>query len=465
MALARPIVFGAALTAVLSASTLALAADYYVDSVAGLDTNNGTSEATAWQSLSKVPGGYGSTAVNTIHLKHGSSWTTSGLTVNNATYVTYGAGAKPVLTGTGTNSVISVQSNSVVDGLKVLMTGTGTTGIFVMGSGNTVRNCEVDGAGGILQLGFGVMGQNNLITGNYVHDLSGMTGDTGNMNTSGGAEAFMVMASNNEISFNSAVNCWGPNTTLGGFEGGCYEIVNGQAKAVVSNVSFHHNYCESSVGLFEASSGNFSGTDAIQDPANHGQVNNITVAYNISVDAMWMYLLQPVNTDFQNVVFANNTNIHTDRSWTLWGRNDSYTMAVTSDSTYPSYTAPAEFATGQIIVRNNIFVDAVAGHALYAFFSNMMADHSNNIFVPANANVASSFTLDATEKKVNLADLAFGTDYRLTASSAPAIDQGVALGFAEDIDHHPVPCGSAPDIGASEYCAGYGGSTGARAVL
>jgi MYXO-CTERM domain-containing protein len=337
------------------------------------------------------------------------------------------------------------------------MTGAGTTGIFVMGTGNTVRNCEVDGSGGILQLGFGVMGQNNLITGNYVHDLSGMTGDTGTMNTSGGAEAFMVMASNNEISFNSAVNCWGPNSTLGGFEGGCYEIVDGAAKATITNVSFHHNYCESSVGLFEASSGNFSGTDAIQDPANHGKINNITVAYNISVDAMWMYLLQPVNSDFQNVVFANNTNIHTDRSWTLWGRNDSYTMAVTSDA---GYTVPADFVTGTVIVRNNIFVDAVTGHSLYAFFSNKMADHSNNLFAPANANVASSFTLDPTENKVNQADLAFTSDYRLTANSLPAIDKGVALGFAEDIDLHPVPCGALPDIGASEYCTGVGGSTG-----
>ena len=56
MALARPIVFGAALVAVLSASTLALAADYYFDSVGGADGNNGTSEATAKKTLAAQSG-------------------------------------------------------------------------------------------------------------------------------------------------------------------------------------------------------------------------------------------------------------------------------------------------------------------------------------------------------------------------------------------------------------------------
>ena len=55
-----------------------------------------------------------------------------------------------------------------------------------------------------IELGFGVMGEGNLIIGNSVHDLSGMTGDSGDMNSSGGAEAYMVMGSNNEIAYNSA---------------------------------------------------------------------------------------------------------------------------------------------------------------------------------------------------------------------------------------------------------------------
>ena len=93
---------------------------------------------------------------------------------------------------------------------------------MVQGPNAVVQNCEVDGSDGYFELGFGIMGENNLVTRNHVHDLSGMSGDSGDMNTSGGAEAYMVMASNNEISYNSAVNCWGPNQTLGGAEGGLW---------------------------------------------------------------------------------------------------------------------------------------------------------------------------------------------------------------------------------------------------
>jgi MYXO-CTERM domain-containing protein len=304
------------------------------------------------------------------------------------------------------------------------------------------------------------------------------------MNTSGGAEAFMVLASNNEISFNSAINCQGPNSTLGGFEGGCYEIVNQNAGTTISNISFHHNYCEKSVGLFEASSGNYTGGDNIQ--VNHGIIENVSVSYNISVDSMWLFLLQPVNTDFKNIVFANNTIIHTPNSAVYWdsgGGHFSMALAVSTDSsTGTTYTADNQyykqsggFQPGTVIVKNNIFVDNISSTRNMMFLCNV-TDHSNNIFVPSNASL-SSLTLGSTEKKADLSALTFTSDYRLTSSSTPAIDQGTTMSmstaatatyiatqfsdvFIEDIDHHTVPCGSAVDIGASEYCASAGGTSG-----
>ena len=112
-------------------------------------------------------------------------------------------------------------------------------------------------------------------------------------------------------------------------------------------------------------------------------------------------------------------------------------------------------------------------------FMTKVADHSHNIFVPATASVG-SITLGSTEQKVDLAALAFTSDYRLTASSAPAIDRGTIIdmnaaasmagtalnaaifqtSFNQDIDKQAVPCGSAPDVGASEYCSGAGGTPG-----
>ena len=54
-------------------SNVSNGAIYYIDSVAGSDTNNGTSEATAWKNISKV--NTLTLALNSrIYLKCGSVW-------------------------------------------------------------------------------------------------------------------------------------------------------------------------------------------------------------------------------------------------------------------------------------------------------------------------------------------------------------------------------------------------------
>jgi hypothetical protein len=463
----------------LAVSPGVLAADYYFDSVGGNDSADGKTEATAKQTL-KMPTGTG----NVVHLRRGSSWTMS-LSASNVTVTTYGTGERPIINGGVT------VSNSVVEGLKILnLTGNGMN----VQSGSTVQDNDIDGTNCTSNgVAMGVMGTGNKIYNNILqHYHNSQSG--GQMDNSGGAEGVMVMASNNEIAWNSAYDLMSPNSTLGGFEGGCYEIVNGKAKSTISNVSFHHNYCEKSIGMWEASSGDFSASGgAIQDPANHGIVENVTISYNLSVDAMWMFLLQPVNTDFKNLVFANNTIIHTpntmvwfDASHTSMGLDvHTYTNTAAGDggtsfdTDTPYYKKGAGFQPGTVIVKNNIFVDNISPTKQYMMFSTSLTDHFNNIFVPAKAQVG-SLTLGSTEQKLDLAALAFTSDYRLTSASTPAIDKGVTVDmttngsvatsaidptiftttFNQDIDKHQVPCGAAVDIGASEYCEGAGGSSG-----
>ncbi len=451
MHLARPVGFGATVLGVLSMAGIAAAQEYYVAN-AGDNNNTGATPDDPIADLSPVGRG----GAVTVRFKAGDSWDLSGLSVGDgAVYMAYGEGSRPTLNVIGGDGGfgggVMLTGGGTLEGIRVTTPkGSGITqGIGISGANNVVRNCEVDGSSGEFQLGFGIMGTDSLITGNVVHDLSGMTGDSGDMNTSGGAEAYMVMGSGNEISYNSAINCWGPNETLGGAEGGCLEIVNGEAESVIENVRFHHNYCERSVGLFEGCSGNFRGTDAIQE--HHGIIRNSYVGYNIAVDAMWLYLLQPVNTDFENLVFEHNTIVHGPDNTTIPQQGaSSFGLLVNDDAGY-SFT----LSEGDVTVRNNLFV-TLDGAEAGMFSPPPLADHFNNVYVPSTPMGAE---LGAGEKAV--AEPGLSPDHRILAGS-PLIDQGSADTpvYATDIDGHPVPCGATQDVGASEYCDNMGGTTG-----
>lgn len=458
---ARSTVCVAALLGSLSAASLALgqtAAEYYISN-SGSNDNPGTTPDLPYADMAPLGNGFGRKAA-TSHFERGGTWEMSGLSLKDGdVFDSYGEGPAPTIVVTGGESGfgggVSIGDNAILDGFRIqTVAGSGiTSGVMMSGTGSTVRNCEIDGTNGVFQLGFGVMGPGNLITGNIVHDLSGMTGDSGDMNTSGGAEAYMIMASDNEISYNVAINCWGPNTTLGGAEGGCLEIVNGTAESVIENVYFHHNYCERSVGLFEGCSGNFQGTDAIQE--HHGIIRNSYVSYNISVDAMWLYLLQPVNTDFDNLVFEHNTIIHTPANEDIPQRGaSSFGLMVTEDAGYSFSVNP-----GDITVRNNLFV-TLDGAAAGTFSGPPAGDAYNNMFSPSAPMGMTAGTGD-----VEATDPGLSEDYRLIAGS-PAIDKGSpdAWQVWTDFDGNPVPSGTGPDIGASEYCdgcepSGAGGAT------
>ena len=212
--------------AVLFGTTWASAQEIYVDAVVGNDDNPGT-ETSPRQTLASVSG-FGA-QYDVLYLKAGGTYETSGLRVTNAAVVAYGSGAKPIVLGTAEGyGVVSAAGGALIDGIKIMGTDVvGGTAINVSGSGNEVLNCEIDGTGSSIMMGFGIMGTGNYIHHNDVRNLGvSVSGDQ--MGTSGGAEAYMVMGSDNEIAHNSASNCWSDNSTLGGAEGGCLEIVNGE---------------------------------------------------------------------------------------------------------------------------------------------------------------------------------------------------------------------------------------------
>ena len=463
---------------------------YYVSSINGDDTHSGTSPDEPWASLSKIPKGKVA-----VFFEKGSKWTItvsgtsrSGLSLaSGSVYATYGTGTeRPLIYYDSSDQKTTVWAgvqlggNNLVEGIKVK--GYAGVGFPISSNDNIVQNCEVDGAiegqeYGKIQIGFTISGQNNLIVGNFVHDLSGMSGDSGNVNTSGGAEAYVMNAGNNEVAYNSAINCWGPNQTLNGAEGGCLEIIGNKAGQLIENAFFHHNYCERSVGLFEACAGNFSG-DGQNIMLNHAKVLNSTVSYNVSIDAMWLYLLQPTNTDFENLVFEHNTLIHGPRNTDIpqggaamfglaydtdpvWTADKKSHVPCTTDA---DCTGPKEqcldnrgekicvyqfkLQPNTVFVRNNLFVVLPDADAAMMVLPPGPDDVINNIFVPK-----APMSVKAGTGVIVVSDVGLVDTYRLSPTS-PGVDKASPDLFQPwvDWDGNKVPCGDAPDIGAVEYC-------------
>lgn len=88
----------------------AFAANYYVSN-AGSDSNNGTNEATPWQTVSKV-NGFTFSAGDTIYFKRGNTWNEKLIVpIGYINFDAYGSGANPIITGFQTQSVSLVTGN------------------------------------------------------------------------------------------------------------------------------------------------------------------------------------------------------------------------------------------------------------------------------------------------------------------------------------------------------------------
>ena len=451
--------------AVLLTGPLAFATEYFIDP-AGLDSKTGTSATEAWASLtnlSKVKAG------DKVNFKAGGEWqaTLKGLTIDGATWQSYGTGPRPRILGAKYSAdagaaplaTVELKNKSIIDGFFV--TADTNFAIYIMGDNSIIRNCEVDGTKTGVGMAVGIWGSHNLVTQNYAHDLDSNTGDTGNVNSSGGAECFVVFGGSDiEVSYNTAIKCACKNKTLGGDEGGCVEVINPQGGTTISNVRMHHNYCEGDVGLFEACTG--SGTGKEDPSKNPGTIQDFTLSYNFCVDSKWLFLLQILNTHMKNVVFEHNTIMHTPKNQTAWDQGsmshqDMLGMFFYSDSGTGSSVSSVVGPT-DVIVRNNLFVEP---HNTTGVWIGSGFAHNNNIFAPKTMalkdQAGGTFKLDATDILIDTVDaLKLTADYRLGVGS-PAIDKGATEGtmtYVDDIDLHKVPCGSGPDIGASEYCDG-----------
>jgi hypothetical protein len=424
--------------AILGQSAVSLA-DCYVDSQAGDDTKDAQSEANAVKTQAKIP-----TSCTVIRYKRGSLFNEAvKMSGSNKAYTNYGNASDPlpkfvVPHTTSSGSIVSsFQGNVTLDGLYLAGShGDGTManlsqGVCVMLGGNSkLLNCEISNC----DIGIMLSGTGSLVQGNYVHDLT-MAVDAASgvdPNSVGGAEGIFINGSNNEVAYNSFVNCSSAAAWTGGScDGGATEVTVG-AGATLGGVKVHHNFSFNSCGFFEVSSGGSS----------KGTFSDSEFYYNVSIDSGWLMLLQVNNTNLSNIRWENNTIVQHS------GSSNAGMLTTIFTGTSSGQTG-GSLAAGLVSMTNNLIV--FDGVNPFGTVIDANITQTTNLIV----NTASQ-----SPGMVNVKGMTSASDFDLTSSS-PAIDKGTTIaGLAQDYLNRAVPTGSAPDIGAFEYGApGAGGSS------
>ncbi len=460
---------------------------YYISNT-GDDGRSGESPKQAWATVASVP----PDAPSAVFFERGGRFTVLAPQAEGfdgpsafepapgSVWSAYGEGARPLLIATPASghmpaeAVLSPGGDCLVDGLA--FSGQAHLGVLAATDGNVIQDCEVDGEieGSSIQWAFLVLGTDNLMVGNTVHGLHWVNPDTADSGGGGDAVAFAVSGSHNEAAYNSAVDCWSPAQTLGGAEGGCFELFARAPGQVVEDVRLHHNYCERSVGFFEAYSGNFTGIVGDDIRLNHGVVKDSYVAYNVAVDAMWLYLFQTVNTKTDNLIFEHNTVVHSPANDDIpQTAGHGYGLFYTLETQFPEHECTFdtdcdegltcyERSSGQpmlcsylstpkpedVTVRDNLFVRLEGSDQATMALPPGPEDAYNNLFspdAPMNMEVPKEWV--APDAKL--------TDTFRIGPDSPAVDRGSTDSVRDswsDYDGNKVPCGDGPDIGAVEYC-------------
>lgn len=210
---------------------------YFVNSVSGLDTNNGRSTATAWQTLAKVnastflPGdviGFSGTFTDTL------LFPSSGSAGNPIVLTSYGVGGRAIFASTGSLHPIKITDQSYITIDNINFSGSGgstTTGAIylesnlVSGVTNlTVQNVAINGFTAaatdgidIAQKSTSTFGLTNITVKNFT-----VTNCNGNGVSSfrGGASLGAAVHTNVNISNGTVNNCGLNGVVLGNINGG-----------------------------------------------------------------------------------------------------------------------------------------------------------------------------------------------------------------------------------------------------
>ncbi len=400
---------------------------YYIDSKIGDDSNNGTSEKSAWKSHIKVekanlqPG-------DIVYFARGSTWCggiqidSSGTEGEPILFTNYGSGDLPSFSNPdwddNTGNAIRFNGDYLIaDGLYFFNVPPPTKGDFVtvwsagalrlmLGADHCIiRNCFFYKVPKAIQS----HGEYTLITNNTMTGQQVLLGST-----YWGPIGIQIGIGNQEISYNLIKEFWVTEGHSWGGDGGAIEVDDGRNHK--NNIYIHHNRTINNCGFLEIS---------WDYDIEHMEVWNLRVAFNVS-------------SDYQSIGFLEAP-LH-----------DSYIDNNTFDRTkqLPHYNSSMEVQIGNPIVRNNLiilsgpdpyFADDSLHHVIQQnnWYYQVM-DTNKNYFPETMAG-------NGNPGLVNI----LNGDYHLLKNS-PLRGKGINLSeyYNVDFDGNPLPSSGVWNIGA-----------------
>jgi hypothetical protein len=420
----------------------ASATNYYVDPSSTSATTNGTL-ANPWKTISQMNAG---TALlnpgDTVFFKKGQQYSgrfsiqRSGAAGKPIVYTSYGTGELPEMNNS-ISDIISISNKQyiVIDGLKITDRSISTTDHAVQAKVSyainianspycTISNCDIS----LVGVGISVTTGSNYttITGNYMHNLRIVRNTPTSINPDDdyGANPMVVGSSNNIISKNRFEECWASSYDYG-FDGGAVEFFG----AAMNNNQVIYNTAINCNGFLEIGS------------STGGVSENNLIAYNKVINCGIIGVYQNGSTftvSVKNLQYYNNVIIETVKQYTKPG--SLFWMAGTGNA-------------GLVVLKNNIFWLSSGVNLASSKFNSGQMIHTNNIYRMSSGTLGitlnSSELLDGTLSLFSSVSGDPGSWNLDPLSSSRAINFGVPVGL--NLDFKGQPINGNPDAGIIEY--------------
>lgn len=418
-------IYGIFTLSLLFYSKQILATTYYVDPSSTSLLANG-SLSSPWKSISQVNTGVTSLLPGDMVLfKRGQTYSgrlnipSSGSLSAPIIYGNYGTGNLPEFNNAITDIIrIYNKQYIIIDGIKFIDNSISSTdhtiqanisyAIIVDNSPNcTIRNCDIS----LVGVGISVTpgSDNTTITGNYMHNMRMVknTPTSINSNDDYGANPMVISSSNNSISNNRFEECWAISYDYG-YDGGAVELFGSS----INNNNIIYNTAINCDGFIEIGS------------SSGGVCNNNKIAYNKIINCGVAGTLQNSGTfsvSINNLQFYNNTMVETvlhyqKAAYIFWMSGTGTTgMLVSKNNIFWLSTgvniAQTKFSSGQLIHENNIYRMTSGGLGFTLNISEML---SNTLNIFTNASSGDPNLWDLTLLPGNTA-IDFGTNVGLTS--------------------------------------------------